>query len=226
MLAIVRRELVTAEGQYHRSCYRVYTKDPNTDIDKGEINLDQAECHYEAAERMALYKVFAYIMEGLIEHPTVVPFTDLTSKLVTEMAESGVTQVASSTKKYILRQKKNDTALCLQKQATSEDAIPLPQNIKPGLFTTLAWDNIERLEETISGEGTSHMNGIAVQTKPTAETRALPCIPKTKKGSIEAVEMVLPIYNARECANSSVIQTIDTNHASFLQNTIITFSYN
>ncbi len=103
MLAIVSRELVAAEGHYHRSCYRVHTKDPNTDIDKGEINLDQAECHYEAAERMALCKVFAYIREGLIEHPAVVPFTDLTSKLVTEMAECGVTQVAPSTKKHLRR---------------------------------------------------------------------------------------------------------------------------
>lgn len=53
------------------------------------------------------------------------------------------------------------------------------------------------------------MNGIAVQTKPIAghpaETRALPCIPKTKKRSIEAVEMVLPIYNAGERANPPVI---------------------
>lgn len=103
MLAIVSRELVAAEGHYHRSCYRVYTKVPNTDIDKGEMNLDQAECYYEAAERMGLYKVFAYIREGLIEHPTVVPFTDLTSKLVTEMAECDVTQVAPSTKKHIHR---------------------------------------------------------------------------------------------------------------------------
>ncbi|KAL1262233.1 hypothetical protein QQF64_007498 [Cirrhinus molitorella] len=392
MLAIVSRELVAAEGHYHRSCYRVYTKDPNTDIDKGEINLDQAECHYEAAERMALYKVFAYIREGLIEHPTVVPFTDLTSKLVTEMTECGVTQVTPSTKKHLRRKveaefgeslyiipndkgkllvypdnltmddlvkvcqnlkdelkehkssfsediisqvalkirddirnqditqawpphasdlemmnstptslveflqtlltgsskvgnnpsqrvqrltasfsqdlvyavtcgkvkptkhivlpfavksltgnvelikilnrlghgvsysqvEEIDTALCLQKQAASADAIPLPQNIKPGLFTTLAWDNIDRLEETISGEGTSHrVNGIAVQTKSIAdhpaETRALPCIPKTKKRSIEAVEMVLPIYNAGERANPPVIQMVDTDHASFLQ---------
>ena len=71
-----------------------------------------------------------------------------------------------------------DTALCLQKQAASKDTIPLPQNIKPGLFTTLAWDNINRLEETISGKGTSHrVNGIAVQAKPitdhSAETRGL-----------------------------------------------------
>lgn len=96
------------------------------------------------------------------------------------------------------------------------------KNIKPGLFTTLAWDNIDRLEETISGEGTSHgVNGIAVQAKPIAdhpvENRALPCIPKTKKRSIGAVEMLLPIYNAGERANPPVVQTVDTDHVAFLQ---------
>lgn len=113
-----------------------------------------------------------------------------------------------------------DTALCLQKQAASEDAIPLPQNIKPGLFTTLAWDNIDRLNETISGEGTSHrVNGIAVQTKlipdHSAETRTLPCVPKTKMKGIGAVEMMLPIYNAGERANPPLVQTIDADHTIF-----------
>lgn len=60
-----------------------------------------------------------------------------------------------------------------------------------------------------------------MQTKPIAdhpaETRALPRIPKTKKRSLEAVEMVLPIYNAGERANPPVIQMVDTDHASFLQ---------
>ncbi len=66
-----------------------------------------------------------------------------------------------------------DKALCLQKQAASEDAIPLPQNIKSGLFTMLARDNIDRLEETISGEGTSkRVNGIAVQAKPITDHSA------------------------------------------------------
>ena len=59
-----------------------------------------------------------------------------------------------------------DTALCLQKLAMSKEDTALPGNIYPGVFTTLAWDNIDRLEETISGEGTSHrVNGIAVQPK-------------------------------------------------------------
>lgn len=79
----------------------MYTKGLDTDKDIGEINLDQAESPYEAAERMALYIVFAYIREGLIEHPTVVPFTDLTTILVTEMGECGITQVTPSTKKHL-----------------------------------------------------------------------------------------------------------------------------
>ena len=58
-----------------------------------------------------------------------------------------------------------NTALCAQKLAvTSRNEVPLPDNILPYINTTLAWDNINRLEETLSGEGTSHrVNGIAVQ---------------------------------------------------------------
>lgn len=60
-----------------------------------------------------------------------------------------------------------ETALCLQKMAkTSEDDGPLPQNIQPYVTTSLAWDNIDRLEGTLSGDGTSHrVNGIAIQSK-------------------------------------------------------------
>ena len=59
--------------------------------------------------------------------------------------------------------KEMNTALCLKKMASTSE-IPFPDNIKPHVSTTLAWDNIDRLEETLSGEGTSHrVNGIAVQ---------------------------------------------------------------
>ena len=48
-----------------------------------------------------------------------------------------------------------NTALCLQKLAsTPENSIPLLGNIKPYISTTLAWDNVDRVEETLSGEGT------------------------------------------------------------------------
>ena len=58
-----------------------------------------------------------------------------------------------------------DTALCLQKLAASDkDDIPLPDSILPCIPTTLAFDNIDRLEETLTGAGTSHrVNGIIVQ---------------------------------------------------------------
>ena len=55
-----------------------------------------------------------------------------------------------------------DTALCLQKLSSGDD-VPLPTDLRPGIFTTLVWDNIDRLEETLSGGGTSHrVNGIAI----------------------------------------------------------------
>ena len=62
-----------------------------------------------------------------------------------------------------------NTALCLQKKAmTPENAFPFPDNIKPHISTSLAWNNIDRLEETLSGGGTSHrVNGIAINTSST-----------------------------------------------------------
>ena len=60
-----------------------------------------------------------------------------------------------------------NTALCLQKMAmTPENAFPFPDNIKPHISTSLAWDNIDRLEETLSGGGKSHrVNGIEIQAR-------------------------------------------------------------
>ena len=60
-----------------------------------------------------------------------------------------------------------NTALCLQKMAlTPDNDIPLPENIQPHVNTTLPWDNIDRVEETLSGMGTSHpVKGIAVQAR-------------------------------------------------------------
>ena len=58
----------------------------------------------------------------------------------------------------------NDTALCLQKLATGlNHRVALLASIKPYVFTNLAWDNIYRLEETLTGKGTSHR--VAVQAK-------------------------------------------------------------
>lgn len=96
-----------------------------------------------------------------------------------------------------------NTALCLQKlSATPENTVPLPESIKPYISTSLAWDNIDRLEETLSGGGTSHrVNGIAVQARhfgphlPPLEMT----IAKSKKRSLDIMtDSELPIYNAGE----------------------------
>jgi hypothetical protein len=55
------------------------------------------------------------------------------------------------------------------------------------VFTTLAWDNIDRLEDTLSGEGTSHrVNEISVQSMVAGSVpeKVLPEVTKSKKRSI------------------------------------------
>lgn len=84
-----------------------------------------------------------------------------------------------------------NTALCLQKLAvTSSNEVPLLDNIRPFIKTTLAWDNVDRLEETLSGEGTSHrVNGIAVQANqfgPHPQSASAPNIMKSTRRSIES----------------------------------------
>ena len=45
----------------------------------------------------------------------------------------------------------------LQKMAlTPDNKVPLPENIQAYVNTMLALDNIDKLEETLSGAGTSH----------------------------------------------------------------------
>ena len=59
-----------------------------------------------------------------------------------------------------------DTALYLKKLEESQTGVALPINIYQGIFITIACDNIDRSEETTSGEGTSHrVNGMAAQPK-------------------------------------------------------------
>ena len=93
----------------------------------------------------------------------------------------------------------NDTALCLQKLATGlNHRVALPASIKPYVFTNLAWDNIDRLEETLTGKGTSHrVNGIAVQAKvygPYLPRAELPHVEKKKQRSVSAEHQELEVY--------------------------------
>ena len=84
--------------------------------------------------------------------------------------------------------------------ATSCNEVSLPHNIRPFISTTLAWDNIDRLEETLSGEGTSHrINGIAVQANhfgPQPPSASEPIIMKSKRRIESVDDETVPIYNA------------------------------
>ena len=80
----------------------------------------------------------------------------------------------------------NETALCIQKLATGFDhRVVLLVSIKPDISTNLAWDNIDRLEETFTGKGTSYrVSGIAVQANdcgPQLPRVELPRIEKLKQ---------------------------------------------
>lgn len=92
-----------------------------------------------------------------------------------------------------------DAAFCMKKLAVTEEGnVPLPESLLPNVNTMLAFDNIDRLEETLSGKGTSHrVNGIAVQPPihgPHLEMPKPPPIVKSKKRSLEIQPEALPIY--------------------------------
>ena len=92
--------------------------------------------------------------------------------------------------------------MCLQKMAaTRGNEVPLPENIRPFIGTNLVWDNIDRLEEALSGEGTSHrVNGIGVQAVHSGlqlPPASVPETVKSKKRNIATVDDAnLPFYNA------------------------------
>ena len=91
--------------------------------------------------------------------------------------------------------------------AINESAI-LPDTIRPNVFTNLAWDNVDRLEETLTGGGPSHrVNGIVVQLKvygPCLLKPSLPGIRKQKQRSItqEVPSLCTYISGERERENA------------------------
>lgn len=93
-----------------------------------------------------------------------------------------------------------DTALCIEKMSSVDEGAPLlPLGTHPLIPTVLAYDNIDALEETLSGAGTSHrVNGIIVQ--PAVSTCATERIPtpalskQDKRRTVEANLDPLPLY--------------------------------
>ena len=98
------------------------------------------------------------------------------------------------------RLEENDTALCIEKLSNVDEGAPLlPLQTHPLIPTVLAYDNIDALEETLSGAGTSHrVNGIIVQ--PAVSSCAPERVPvpvltkKAKRCRVKANLEPLPIY--------------------------------
>ena len=116
----------------------------------------------------------------------------------------------------------NDTALCLQKLATSLNrSVVLPASIQPGIFTNLAWDNIDRLEETLTGKGTFHrVNGIAVQARicgPFLPRVELPRVERKKQRSVSIEHQEREVYVTGTHIGPQPIPTVQ-NHVEEAKN--------
>lgn len=83
------------------------------------------------------------------------------------------------------------------------------------MFTNLAWDNIDCLEETLAGKVTSHrVNGIAVQAKvygPDLPRGELPRVEKLKQRSLTIEHLELEVYVASTRVGPQPLPTED-NH--------------
>ena len=57
-----------------------------------------------------------------------------------------------------------ETILAEKEIERDESGIILPRNVQPNVFSTFCWDNIDLLEETFTGKGTTHCtNRILIQ---------------------------------------------------------------
>lgn len=105
ILAILSRDLVAAEGHYHRTCHRHYTN--LKESDKGEESEEDDDSDYVKAESRALSRMFGYIRNDLFKNNDIIELSKLSEMLRGWILESGVKEVKLSTTKHI-RRKLND----------------------------------------------------------------------------------------------------------------------
>ncbi|KAG0713835.1 hypothetical protein GWK47_015305 [Chionoecetes opilio] len=89
ILGLLSRDLVAAEGHYHKSCYKLFTKDDSPAAARSGAGENQEEsegARYEEAEIEALEELFLYIRTELFPNPEVLPMINLTSRLERSMS--------------------------------------------------------------------------------------------------------------------------------------------
>ena len=75
-----------------------------------------------------------------------------------------------------------DTRLVEKQLETELNGVIVPRIIQPNMFSTFCWDDIDILEETLSGQGTTYCtNGIVVQ-RQVAGCEPLPVVVQYKQG--------------------------------------------
>ena len=91
--------LLAAEGHYHRSCYRSYTREEKT-ASHVTNKQDENEAKYEAALNHSYKELFLFIRGELFVKPRVIAMADVSSRWVASMNSLGIVQVKDSTKKH------------------------------------------------------------------------------------------------------------------------------
>ncbi len=106
VLALLSRDIVAAEAHYHRTCYRLYIKNESENVtidnDHGRNDTD-TDREYSTIENTAYNELLSYIRNELFTNPTVIPMSDITSKLVAGMNALGCHVVKPATKKHLRR---------------------------------------------------------------------------------------------------------------------------
>ena len=105
-----------------------------------------------------------------------------------------------------------DSAYAIQKISTNLGLIP--EEIQPYQQASIVYDNIDRLEETLSGAGTTHrVNGIVIQKAfigPKLPQNLID-LPKKKQRSIFAEPLELSLYNVGIKLKPPVLPNMNVN---------------
>lgn len=102
-----------------------------------------------------------------------------------------------------------------QKLATSlNQRVSLPAQIKLYVFTNFSWDNIDRLEETLTGKCTSHHRLCNVYG-PYLPPTELPRIEKKKQRSVRIEHEELEVYEVGAYVGPQCLLTKERNVQEF-----------
>ena len=94
---------------------------------------------------------------------------------------------------------RHDTALAISSSNCAGKEIAIQRNVSAGIFTTIVWDNSDFNEETMSGEGTTHVaNGIIVQKNDVGQRLGEKTIVSKKNHTILAPETNIIRYVIKE----------------------------